>query len=146
MVVFLMGISTLNISAQLSRGGVPAEPGYQKSGMQWIRLEDIHSDRLILEDKLAAMTGKKSQRIAKEIPCELHPGNTGHWQTLTDGTMTWQLGIKGEGALALGLVFNRYYLEPGVKLFVFDPDRKFILGAFTDLNNKASGMLAISTL
>ena len=146
LVLFLLGASSLGISAQLSRGGVPRESRPQKSGINWIQLKDVRSDQLILEDEWAAMAGRKSQRIAKEIPCELHPGNAGHWQALSDGTRIWQLGIQGEGALALGLVFNRFYLEPGVKLYVFDPEKKRVLGAYTDLNNKASYMLPVSYL
>lgn len=134
------------IYAQLSRGGKPLVPGLQKSGIEWIQLEQVHAGELMLEDEWAAMTGKKSQRIAKEMPCELNPSNSGHWQTHPGGTRIWQLGIKGGGARALGLVFNRYFLQPGVRLFVFDPGREMILGAYTDLNNKASGMLPVSYL
>ena len=76
-VLFLTGAYSPGISAQLSRGGMPSEPVLKHSPVQWIQLEDIHSDQLILEDEWAAMTGKKSQRIAGETPCALDPGNSG---------------------------------------------------------------------
>ena len=144
MVLLLMGVSSLSISAQLSRGGKPSELVSKHS--PWIQLDDIHSDQLLLEDEWAAMTGKKSQRIAGETPCALNPDNSGQWLTLPDGSRIWQLGLEGKGVLALGLVFNRFYLEPGIKLFVFDPQRQNILGAYTNLNNKSSYMLALSYL
>jgi lysyl endopeptidase len=145
-IIFLLGSFPGLLSAQLSKGGVPLVVSSQKSQMQWRQIEPVRSDQLILEDEWAAMTGKKSQRIAKEMPCNLNPANSGEWHTHTSGTRIWQLGIKGEGALALGLVFNRYFLESGVRLYVYDPAREFILGAYTQINNKASGMLPISYL
>ncbi len=146
MAAFLLALNAARAPAQLSRGGSPLVVNPVKSESVWVVPAGVDREYMMLEDRWAAVTGKKSQRIAKEFPCELNPSVSGQWQTHSDGTGIWRLGIRGEGARALGLVFNRYALKPGVRLFVFDPERKMILGAYTDLNNKPSGMLPVSYL
>ncbi len=74
------------------------------------------------------------------------PINGGIGLSPPDGTRIWKLGIRGRGAKALGLVFNRYVLEPGTRIFISDPSGKHVLGAFTDQNNKPSGSLPVSYL
>jgi len=144
MALFMAGSMSTAMHAQLSRGGLPLEPGAGMDELVWIQIENVRDDMLLLEDEWAAMSGKKNNRIAKELPCLLGPEDSGSWHTHANGTRIWQLGIQGDGARALGLVFDRFYLEPGVKLYVFDPARVQILGAYTSLNNKASRMLPVS--
>lgn len=68
--------------------------------------------------------------------------NSGSWTTLADGARLWQLGIKSAEAISLNLTFNDFYLPEGSKLFVYTPDRKYVIGAFTHINNDASNMFA----
>lgn len=67
----------------------------------------------------------------------LHDGNPtkGTWDVHDDGTLIWRLGIYVSGAQALNIYLNDLELESGDKLFVYDPNKTFIMGAFTELNN-----------
>ena len=48
--------------------------------------------------------------------------------------------------LAFGLIFGRYHLTPGEKVFIYTPSGKQVLGAFTADNNKPWGSLAVQPL
>jgi lysyl endopeptidase len=132
--------------AQLSRGGKPIMVSSLKSSFQWINLDDPPLEDFILEDKADALRGIKNGRIAREIPVSLNPEQVGTWKGMPDGTRIWRLGIRGKGAKALGIVFNRYFLEEGVRLYLFDPSLKTVLGAYTGDNNKSSAILPVSYL
>lgn len=132
--------------AQISSGGSPLKSSHPFDETEWINLEEVRVDQLLLEDEWAALTGKKSQRIALEIPVNIRPETRGSWEEFPDGSLVWRAGIRGRGAKALGVVFNRYLLGEGVKVFLFDPAGQNVLGAYTSRNNKGSGILAISYL
>ncbi len=130
--------------AQLSRGGEPIMLGPLKSSFQWINLDDVVVEDFLLEDQADALRGIKNRRIARDIPVSLNPARDGTWDWVSDGTRIWRLGIRGKEARALGIVFNRYFLEEGARLFLYDPMNKMILGAYTCTNNKSSAMLPVS--
>ncbi len=143
--LLLMMISFIG-NAQLSRGGSPLKSKIGISNVEWIELEDVKTEELLLEDEWFAITGKKNRRIAKEIQVFIRPGTNGTWEEIPGGNLVWKLGIRSRGASGMGLVFSRYRLEEGVKLYVYDPSMKKTLGAFTGQNNKISGDLALSYL
>ncbi len=146
LLVFLLLLVQLLTHAQLSKGGKPIKGGNLKSSFQWINLDSNRSVELILEDQVDAIRGIKNRRIAREIPVSMNPERDGTWEGLPDGTRIWRLGIRGTGARALGIVFNRYFLEKGARLFLYDPMMKKVLGAYTHENNKSSAMLPVSYL
>ena len=144
--IFLLLFLQQATHAQLSRGGKPITAGNLKSSFQWINLDDARVEELVLEDQADAIRGIKNRRIASEIPVSLNPERDGTWEGLPDGTRIWRLGLRGAGARALGIVFTRYFLEEGARLFLFDPMMKKVLGAYTHLNNKSTAILPVSYL
>lgn len=142
--LFLLGLSIhCNAFTQLSRGGRPIPVGKLKSSFQWINLDDARAVEPMLEDRADALRGIKNHRIASEIPVSLNPERDGTWEGLPDGTRIWRLGIRATGARALGIVFNRYFLTEGARLFLYDPVMKMVLGAYTHENNKSTAMLPV---
>lgn len=144
--IFLLLFLQQATHAQLSRGGKPIMAGNLKSSFQWINLDDARVEELVLEDQADAIRGIKNRRIASEIPVSLNPERDGTWEGLPDGTRIWRLGLRGAGARALGIVFTRYFLEEGARLFLFDPMMKKVLGAYTHQNNKSTAILPVSYL
>jgi len=144
--IFLLLSVQLATHAQLSRGGKPMGKGILKSSFQWINLENSRAVELLMEEEADVLRGIKNRRFAREIPVSLNPERDGTWEGLPDGTRIWRIGIRGEGARALGIVFNRYFLEEGARLFLYDPMRKKVLGAYTKMNNKPTAMLPVSYL
>jgi lysyl endopeptidase len=99
-------------------------------------------ESLVIENHQSA---KKPLQFAIERQVDLRPETHGCW-SVREGCRIWCVHIISPGAFSLGPVFNKYRLEPGVKVFVYDPDRRQIKGAFTSANNKASGVLAVGHL
>jgi len=142
----LLPALSVNTHAQLSMGGQPLKSRSRDHTIEWINLEELRVDELLLEDEWLALTGKKNRRIAKEIQVSIRPEEMGRWEQLQDGTLVWRIGLRGKGARSLGIVFSRYALEKGTRIYIYNPSGEKVLGAFTDRNNKASGKLAVTYL
>lgn len=94
------------------------------------------------ELELNRLSNSKPLRFALERPVNLSPETHGSWSVEGD-IRVWRIHILSPGAYSLGLVFGSYDLQPDVKLFVYDPERRQVKGAFTSLNNKLSGILPL---
>jgi hypothetical protein len=53
----------------------------------------------------------------------------------SDGLKIWRLNVRSVRALALILYFDRFNIPEGGRLFVYNPQRTQLLGAFTSMNN-----------
>lgn len=87
--------------------------------------------------------GHRPLRYGAVIPTQLGSADSGRWDSLDDGTSIWRLRISSPGAYTLGVVFGEYELPVGSQLFLYNEDRSEVLGAFTHLNHKPNGMLAV---
>lgn len=94
------------------------------------------------EMELNRISHLKPLRFALERPVNLSPETHGSWSQ-EGGQRVWRIHVLSPGARSLGVVFSNYELEQGVKLFVYDPSRSQVKGAFTSGNNKASGILPV---
>lgn len=83
----------------------------------------------------------KSLKFAHSFDVDLTPENSGEWTRLSDGSQVWRLSVSSEGAFSINLIFTKYHLPKGAKLFIYTPDMKQVLGSFTSENNKQSGVL-----
>ncbi|MCK5137078.1 MAG: T9SS type A sorting domain-containing protein [Bacteroidales bacterium] len=88
---------------------------------------------------------KKPFQFAIERPVDISPDLHGSW-VKQDGNRIWRVHILSPDAYSMGLVFNEYALEEGVKVLIYDPGQDHIKGAFTSGNNKASRILAVGHL
>ncbi len=61
--------------------------------------------------------------------------NSGEWITLKNGDKLWRLNIHSKGALSLNLLYDKFWLPKGGKLFIYSKDGKHSIGAFTARNN-----------
>lgn len=86
---------------------------------------------------------EKSLKFAHAFDVCLNPENSGNWIE-QDGYRIWQLAIESAGAYSINLVFGKYQLPVGARLFIISEDRKFVLGAFTHENNKYHKQLGVS--
>jgi len=97
------------------------------------------------ELELNRRSNSKPLRFALERPVNLSPETHGSWSQHGD-IMVWHVHVLSPGAHSLGLVFGKYALQPGVKLFVYTPGQQEVKGAFTSGNNKASGVFPVGHL
>lgn len=101
-------------------------------------------DPLMLEAAIQENSSSelKPFHFALERPVDLTPESHGTWDAQEEYNI-WRVHIVSPEAFSLGLVFSSYRLNPGVKVFVYDPDMKLSKGAFTSGNNKVSGILPV---
>ncbi len=62
--------------------------------------------------------------------------STGTWTELPNGDRLWQLNIVCPGALSINLLYSKFWLPDGGKLFIYTKDKSHYIGAFTSKNNK----------
>jgi len=137
--IFYFG-SVFGISAQISQGGLPKSFTFSIA-------PDIREVVTIYPPALDSLKNEDNQspvpyRFAVNIPVDLGIGNTGTWIKAPDGSSIWRLTIKAAGALALTLYFDDFELPEYGSLFVYNPIRTKLLGAFTSLNNESQKTFA----
>ncbi|MCP3978088.1 MAG: hypothetical protein GY716_01985 [bacterium] len=109
-------------------GAVPAA-GETAEG-RWIA-PPVDVPRLLQEDAANDERNGIPLRIGYPMATDLHPKNAGTWETTADGDRLWRLKVSSAGARWTVLGFDRFRLQPGGELSIFDPQRKAVLGPFT---------------
>lgn len=61
---------------------------------------------------------------------DLNMENAGTWTELANGGRIWQLGLICDGALTVNLTLENVVIPEGNELYVFNPEKDFILGTF----------------
>jgi hypothetical protein len=82
-----------------------------------------------------------------ELPVGLGLEDSGRWDTVAEtGENVWRLELASPGAHTLGVVFSRFDLPPGAQVFLYDPARRDVLGAYGESTENPNGVLAIQPL
>ncbi len=66
------------------------------------------------------------------------------WQKTkaSNGSIIYRLSVQSPNALAVGAYFSDLFIPNGAKLYIYSPDHKQLIGAFTSSNNSPSGLFA----
>lgn len=143
LLVFLLSFGNNAVQAQRQfHGKALGINGRLKAAEVMYVLPPVDPFEVEAELEMNRMTNSKPLRFALERPVSLSPEFQGSW-TLEGDVRVWRIHIISPGAYSLGVVFGRYALLPGVKLFVYDPGQQQVKGAFTSGNNKDSGILPV---
>ena len=122
--------------AQLSIEGTPRS--FKTFGMHsvvpFVDLQKPDMAVVKAQDAAADNAGK-AYRNGIVLETGINPETSGVWDYLPDGSAIWRVGVKSDDAIALGLYFSEWYLTPGIEVYVYNPDKSFVIGAFTELNN-----------
>nr|MDA3780626.1 T9SS type A sorting domain-containing protein [Bacteroidales bacterium] len=86
----------------------------------------------------------KSLRFAEMINVNINPLKDGVLKIFPNGDKLWMLSIKSKKAYSLSVFFDIFNLPNGAKLFIYNPEKKHLSGAFTNRNNKKNMHLAIA--
>ncbi len=136
--------------SQRSQGGfpmpekLPLKGGVLKSIVdEWVEMP-LFDMSMVQRDSLQFRIG--GLQFAHPFAVDLTPENSGVTSTLEDGTKVWRLKIRSLNALSVNLIFNKFHLEGESKVFLYDPERKNVLGAFTAANNREDSIFATSPI
>ncbi|MCX6305868.1 MAG: T9SS type A sorting domain-containing protein [Bacteroidetes bacterium] len=142
--ILMVGILPLELSAQISIGGVPSSfsQAIAPDTSQVVITPSASIDALAMEDQQSPLP----YRFAVNLPVNLGISTSGHWFTAANGNKGWRLNISSPGALALVLYFDKFDIPEGARVFVYNPKRTQLLGAFTSLNNNRLSTFATALI
>ncbi|SFE49432.1 T9SS type A sorting domain-containing protein [Thermophagus xiamenensis] len=95
-----------------------------------------------IKTELRANKKGRPLRFAYPNFVDLSPENSGMISVLDDGRLYWQLRLTSVGAYSLNVIFDRFHLNQGDSLFIYNPSGSYVIGALTEKNNKSWGGLA----
>ena len=72
--------------------------------------------------------------FAVPIETDFNPCNSGEWFS-ADGSKVWRIALCSPNAYSLNVALSDFYIPNGAELFVYDSDKKLVLGAFTSEQN-----------
>ncbi len=141
LLLLLAGNQTLKGQLQFPGTAMGINSGLKAAEVMYV-LSPVDPMEVEAEKELNRKSHSKPLRFALERPVNLSPETHGSWSM--EGDMgVWRIHVLSPGAYSLGLVFGKYELLPGVKLFVYDPELQQVKGAFTSGNNKASRVFPV---
>jgi V8-like Glu-specific endopeptidase len=143
-------IMNFSLSAQISQGGQPLSFKTDNKNLTkeipYETMPEINIAALKAEDTKNDYRGGQPWRFGENIEVDLNNKNSGVWDILSDGTKVWRLGIHSRGAVSINLTFKKYRLPQGAELFIYTADKKELIGAFTEYNNRKDGKFATTLL
>lgn len=134
-------------NAQVSSGGDPLS--FHSHGLLADELTaEVVMDQIDLitigaEDDAHEANGG-APRYGVHIPTNINLNNSGTWFDLPNGDKVWKLKLTSPGALAISFLYSSFSIPKGGKLFIYNEDRSFWIGGFTDKNNLDGGNYASS--
>jgi lysyl endopeptidase len=120
--------------AQQGDGGLPKGEkisGMYKNIFTW-RFDQPDVEALRAEDAEIDDTGTAPWRFGFNNYTNLGLNNSGTWYELPNGDKIWLLKIVCDNALTVNLSFNQTLIPEGNELYVYNPDKSFILGKFSE--------------
>jgi len=139
LIVLLSVLSTGYGLSQLSYGGQPSS--FSSNTYQTLLPPIPATQKAIISDDLNRVA---PLQFAYSFSVNYSCNNDGEWFSLPNGGRLWRMRIKSEGALSLNIIFNKFKIPEGGKVFLYTPDKTTVLGAFTHQNNKSSGIFAVA--
>jgi len=136
------------MTAQISYGGQPASFSLKEKAavvIPIVRVEHV-SNRQLMKAEPQSGLRLKPYKFAHTFKVDITPQNSGTWTVAADGTKIWRVKILSQGAYSLNIIFDRFKLPDHAKLFIYSPNHKKVLGAFTANNESGYGTLAVRPL
>lgn len=135
------------VYGQISKGGTPPSilhnASLQEVEAQKVFPEDF--DKILEEDAVDEKMGVMF-RYGVLVPVDIDIYETGTWTVLPDGQRIWRQVITAPEALAVSLLFDKFYLPYGSELYVYNHTKDHIIGAFDHSNNHESFVFATELL
>ncbi|MCL1849979.1 MAG: trypsin-like peptidase domain-containing protein, partial [Bacteroidetes bacterium] len=147
-ILMLLALLCMNtLQAQVNIGGTPKSYEYEKNGMfleppVFVQTAPLNMAAIEAEDaqwELERSLGgiKIGRRFGIEFEVAYDLYNSGTWTYFPDGSELWRLGVECTGALTINLIFDRYRLPAGATLYIYNVNKRDMIGGFTNYNNQA---------
>lgn len=148
--ILILSICCLHVlfsEAQISQGGIPLSIADEyrgqihKNNLPTIIMPIV--DNQHLQEEIRKNVDSEALQFAHcfDIPIDIK--KEGLVDSLNIGFL-YRCQIESKSAISLYVVFEKYHIPLGAKLFIYDEKYEEILGAFTSNNNKKNGKFAVS--
>ncbi|MDY6148089.1 MAG: T9SS type A sorting domain-containing protein [Porphyromonas sp.] len=151
-VLFFLSVVAFQAKAQQSFGGSPKSfsPTNRtglRSFVSEMPVREVHRQVSAAQLRAQAMQQVNAPAISGEvIEVSYNLARDGKRTLLSDGSVSYSMRIKGREAKGIYLFFSRFLITPGARLFMYNPDKSVVLGAYTSETNPSGGEFAIEPL
>jgi len=139
--MFIVGLITIHntLYGQMSQGGVPYsfESDTFSGEVPVIQMTDIDESTI---DSIKTENGTARARpyqFAYGFDVNIDVKDSSRVDSLDIGLLH-RLKIVSDGAKSINLIFDKYHIPAGAKLFIYSEDQEDVKGTFTSGNNKES--------
>jgi len=144
---------TLNhtLSGQISHGGRPLPLSADAGVRAFAPTADIFVEMPQFDEQAALWRSGleqsrfKSLEFAHKFDVHLRPDNSGINFTVGN-TNVWRVGVRSKNAYSLNILFSKFKLSEGAKVFVYNSDQTEILGSYTHENNSDLNLLPVQPI
>ncbi len=140
LLLFFAFLPSRIILGQLSAGGVPVSTIYSLTADDSNVINLNSPDMNVIRNEDARFPSP--YRFGVLLPVDISPGSSGKWEQVPDGGYIWRIAVMAPGAQALSASFDKFVLPEGGKVFLYDPSKTQVIGAFTSQNNVSAGYFA----
>ncbi|MGI6046517.1 MAG: T9SS type A sorting domain-containing protein [Petrimonas sp.] len=151
-VPIIFSLFATSTSSQISYGGqpLPINAGAYARSVQpqeipFVEMPSFDVQQAVLRSE---KEGKrfKSLEFAHKFHVFLRPDNSGITFTTLDNRKIWRVGIRSRNAYSLNILFSKFRLPEGAKVFVYNTNQSEILGSYTQKNNTDLNLLPIQPI
>ena len=152
-IILLLGYSICGFG-QISQGGEPYSANikaYLKNPDKWESIQEVPVIRMpaVDNEQLARENAYENEVdvfvFATRFDCDIDIKDMGLKDSLNIGIL-YRCAIESPTAYSLSVIFDRFKIPDGAKIFMYDSDNKQLLGAFTSNNNKPNNIFAIAPI
>ena len=129
-------------NAQVSNEGTPFSWGFaSKKSVAPVLMKSFDLNQIKAEDEINDQDRTIPYRYGYELKVNLGLDTNGVWDELDNGDRIWRINIISDGAKTLNVIFDKYRIPRGAKLYLYSDDKKDLLGAYTNIFNRPDEML-----
>ncbi len=119
---------------------IQGDGGLPKTFKQTLNTKDIDTwvfetpdiSSLQAEDAINDPKGTAPWRFGYNNYTDLNLNNAGTWIETPNGSKIWRIVLSCEEALTVNLTFTESFIPEGNELYVYNPEKDFILGSFNE--------------
>ncbi|MDR0547687.1 MAG: lysyl endopeptidase, partial [Dysgonamonadaceae bacterium] len=142
--------AVLPLSAQISFGGKPLFINHSEAtdlrseqAIPVVEMPVFDLDSALRLDKINEQNMRGSFTFAHKFYTKIRKETDGENGVLPDGTKYWRVAIHSSKAYSINLLFTKFRLPEGGKLFIYNTDFSHVIGAFDSRNNSDDGILPV---
>ncbi len=144
--ILLFGLLPALCGAQVDKGGTPVSwslYGEISPGQDFVTLNPPDVAALLDEDALKEINKDEPLRMAQAAALNVSPNQSGQWFNRQNGDRVWQLGVRSEGALHLGIVFDFLDIPKGAYIYIYNDDQSDFIGPYTSQNSTEDVLVTV---